>query len=123
MKNKAVYIVIIIVMLIIQSIQFFIYLRAELNSQCPITESARIQTTVIRQHRTKKQTRKQRKMDQLRLFELKHDLLKISIDWRWQQIHILLKGSGSREQLTWYNYVCSEWEHEGRLLPGQRGRI
>jgi hypothetical protein len=36
------------------TIQFFIYLRAELNSQWPITESARIQTTVIRQHRTKK---------------------------------------------------------------------
>jgi hypothetical protein len=35
------------------SIQIFIYLRAELNSQWPITESARIQTTAIRQHRTK----------------------------------------------------------------------
>jgi hypothetical protein len=49
-----------------------IYLRAELSSQWPVTESARIQTTAIRQHRTKK--------NQLRLFKLKHDLLKISID-------------------------------------------
>jgi hypothetical protein len=29
------------------SIQFFIYIHAELNSQLPITESARIQTTAI----------------------------------------------------------------------------
>jgi hypothetical protein len=40
------------------NIQFFIYLRAEHNSQWPITESERIQTTAIRQHRTK-QTKKQ----------------------------------------------------------------
>jgi hypothetical protein len=33
------------------SIQFFIYLRAELKSQWPITGSARIHTA-IRQHRT-----------------------------------------------------------------------
>jgi hypothetical protein len=52
----------------------------------PITDSERIQTT-IRQHRTKnknrqqkKKTRKQRKVNQLRLFKLKRDLLKISID-------------------------------------------
>jgi hypothetical protein len=38
------------------SIQLFIYLRAELNSQWPIT--AQIQTTGLRQHRTK-QTNKQ----------------------------------------------------------------
>jgi hypothetical protein len=38
------------------SIQFFIYLRAELNSQWSITASARIQTTTIRQH-SKKQTK------------------------------------------------------------------
>jgi hypothetical protein len=45
-----------IIIIIIIIIQFFIYLRAELNSQWPITESARIQTeTAIRQHRTKKQ--------------------------------------------------------------------
>jgi hypothetical protein len=30
------------------SIQFLIYLRAELNSQWPITESARVKTTVIK---------------------------------------------------------------------------
>jgi hypothetical protein len=39
-------------------IQFFIYLRAELNSQWPIRESARIQTTAIRQHRTKQTKQK-----------------------------------------------------------------
>jgi hypothetical protein len=62
--------------------KFFIYsyLRAELNSQWPVTESARIQTTTaIRQHGTK-QTTKQIKMDELRLFIFKHDLLKISVD-------------------------------------------
>jgi hypothetical protein len=42
-------------------IQLFIYLRAELNSQWPITESARIQTAAIRQHRTKQTTTKNRK--------------------------------------------------------------
>jgi hypothetical protein len=47
---------------IITIIQVFIHLRAELSSQWPITESARIQTTAIRQHRTK-QTTKQIKMD------------------------------------------------------------
>jgi hypothetical protein len=40
--------------IIIISIQFFLYFRAELNNQWPITESARIQTTAIRQHRGKK---------------------------------------------------------------------
>jgi hypothetical protein len=38
-----------------------------------------MQTAALRQHRTK-QTTKQRKMDQPRLFTLKHDLLKISVD-------------------------------------------
>jgi hypothetical protein len=41
---------------IIIIIQFFIYLRAELNSQWPITESAQLQTPAIGQHR-KKQTK------------------------------------------------------------------
>jgi hypothetical protein len=35
------------------SIQCYIYLRAELNRQSAIAESARIQTTAIRQHMTK----------------------------------------------------------------------
>jgi hypothetical protein len=35
------------------SVQLFTYLRAELNSQWIITESVRMQTTAIRQHRTK----------------------------------------------------------------------
>jgi hypothetical protein len=46
------------IIIIIIIIQFFIYVRAELNSQWPITESARIQTA-IRQHRTKLQQRGQ----------------------------------------------------------------
>jgi hypothetical protein len=62
-------------------IQFFIYLRAELNSQWP--ELARIQTA-IRQHMIKLQQidKKQNKtkMDHLRLFTLKYDLLKISVN-------------------------------------------
>jgi hypothetical protein len=37
-------------------IQFFIYLRAELNSQWPIAESARIQTAV-RQQRARQTTK------------------------------------------------------------------
>jgi hypothetical protein len=68
-------------------IQFFIYLRNELNSQWPIAESAQLQTTAIRQHRTNqttktttKETTKQRKMDQLRRCTLKCDLLKIAAD-------------------------------------------
>jgi hypothetical protein len=44
-------IIIIIIVIIIIIIPFVIYLRAELNSQLPITESARIQTTALRQHR------------------------------------------------------------------------
>jgi hypothetical protein len=47
-----------IIIIIIIIIQFFIYLRAELNSQWPITESARIQTA-RRQHMTKLQQRGQ----------------------------------------------------------------
>jgi hypothetical protein len=43
------------------SILFFIYLRAELNSQWSITESARIQTTAIRQHKTKQEKQQQSK--------------------------------------------------------------
>jgi hypothetical protein len=42
-------------MMMMMIIQFFIYLRAELNSQWPITESARIQTaTVVAKHTQKK---------------------------------------------------------------------
>jgi hypothetical protein len=71
--------------LIIQFNSLFIYLHAELNSQWPITESTLIQTTAIRQHKTKqtkttKGTTKLRKMDQLRLFKLRHDLIKILVD-------------------------------------------
>jgi hypothetical protein len=42
-------------------VQFFIYLRAELNSQWPITESAQIQTTGLSIGQNKQKTAKQRK--------------------------------------------------------------
>jgi hypothetical protein len=48
---------------IIIIIQFFIYFRAELNSQWPITESARIHTA-IRQHMTKQQQKGQQNKQQ-----------------------------------------------------------
>jgi hypothetical protein len=35
------------------SIQFFIYLSTEINSQWPITESAKLQTTAVREHKDK----------------------------------------------------------------------
>jgi hypothetical protein len=52
-------------MMMMMMIQFCIYLRSELKSQWPITESARIQTTAMKQHRAKQtnETTKQRKMD------------------------------------------------------------
>jgi hypothetical protein len=61
------------------SIQVSIYLRAELNSQWPITESARMQTAAaaLRQHRTKRT--KHKEMNQLRLFAIRRELLKISV--------------------------------------------
>jgi uncharacterized protein YxeA len=68
-------VIIIIIIIIIILIQFFIYLRAQLNSEWPVTESARIQTTTaMRQHRkkrtktNKRNNKKQGKMDQLMLF-------------------------------------------------------
>jgi hypothetical protein len=64
------------------SINSILYLRAERNSQWPITESARIQTA-IRQHMTKLHKRgnkTKKEMDHLRLFTFKYDLLKISVD-------------------------------------------
>jgi hypothetical protein len=48
------------------SIKFFIYLRAELNSQWRITETAPIQTTAIRKHGTK-QTRKKQQQNKKKL--------------------------------------------------------
>jgi hypothetical protein len=39
------------------SIKFFIYLRVELNSQWPITEPARIQTTTVMIQQKKKRTK------------------------------------------------------------------
>jgi hypothetical protein len=75
----------------------FIYVRAELSSQWPVTESARIQTTTIRQQRTNKT-----KMDQLRLSKLKHDVLKISVDLQTAfaaDTH-LAEGQWLKEQLN-----------------------
>jgi hypothetical protein len=44
------------------SVKFFVYLRAEFNSQWPIIESARIRiTTAVRQHRTKQKQKRQPK--------------------------------------------------------------
>jgi hypothetical protein len=52
------------------SIKFFIYLRAELNSQWPVTESTRIQTTGLRQHRTKQtKNRKTKKNESAESFK------------------------------------------------------
>jgi hypothetical protein len=74
-------------------------LKSTANGQL---ESPRIQTT-IRQHRTKQQskkTRKQRKVNQLRLFKLQHNLLKISIDLQTAFAADLAKGQWLKEQLT-----------------------
>jgi hypothetical protein len=49
---------VIIIIIIIIAIQFYICLRAELNSQWPIIESARIQTTAIRQYKTQQTNKK-----------------------------------------------------------------
>jgi hypothetical protein len=87
---------IVIMMIIIIIIQFFIYLRAELNSQWPIAESA------TRQYRTKqttKETTKQRQMDQLRLFTLRYDLLKISAFA--VETHLAEGGATERVKVTY----------------------
>jgi hypothetical protein len=94
-------------------------------------ESARIQTTAIRQHRTKttktttKETTKQRKMDQLRLFKLKYDLLKISVDLQTAfaaETH-LTEGQWLKEQL---NVVKLRMFRVGTRMPtvsGTEGNI
>jgi hypothetical protein len=55
--------------------QFIIHLHAQLNSQWPVRESTRIQTTEIEQHKenTKKKTKK---IDQSRLFTFKREIVK-----------------------------------------------
>jgi hypothetical protein len=53
----------ILIIIQIYSIKFFIFLRAELNRQWPITESAGLQIKAIRQHRTK-QTKWQQNHEQ-----------------------------------------------------------
>jgi hypothetical protein len=82
------------------SIKFFIYFRAELNSQWPVTESARIET--IRQHGTKQTKNNKTKMDQLRLFKLKQNLLKIFVDVRTAYVSDthLAEGQWLKEQLN-----------------------
>jgi hypothetical protein len=53
--NITMMVITIIIIIFIIIIQFFIYLLTELNSQWPITESVRIETTAaIRQHKTNK---------------------------------------------------------------------
>jgi hypothetical protein len=49
---------VIIIIIVVITIKFLIYLRAELNTQWPITESARIQTTAIRQTLEKRTNKK-----------------------------------------------------------------
>jgi hypothetical protein len=97
-----------IIIIQFNSIPFFTYLRAELNSQWPITESARIQTTtVIRQHRTKqtknnKGNNEKRKIYQLRLFTFKHDLLKVFVDLQiaFAAATHLAEGQWLKEQMN-----------------------
>jgi hypothetical protein len=55
------------------------YLRAEHNNQWPITELARVQTTT-RKTQDNTPPPKGKKLNQLRLFTLKHEFLKISVD-------------------------------------------
>jgi hypothetical protein len=61
------------------SIRLFVYLRAEHNSQWPVTESAQIQTIIANNTNQGQNSKKQGKMDQLRLFTFKHELLKICV--------------------------------------------
>jgi hypothetical protein len=66
-----------ITMMIIIIIQFFIHLRAEINSQWPTTESARIQTTAMTtQDKTRTKGTTKRKMNQFRLLTLEQQFLK-----------------------------------------------
>jgi hypothetical protein len=69
LPNMKVKIIMMITIIII--IHYFNNFRAELNSQWPITESARIQTA-IRQRKDKTHTKRKIKIDQL--FALKHEL-------------------------------------------------
>jgi hypothetical protein len=62
----------------------FIYLRTELNSQWPITESVRIQTA-IRQRKDKTHTKKERKIDQLRYSHLNMSYL---TQGQWLEEHV-----------------------------------
>jgi hypothetical protein len=113
------------IIIIIISIQLFIYLHAELNSQWSITESARIQTA-IRQHRTKHtKTTKQRKMDQLKLFKLKHGLLKISVDLQTAfaaDTH-LAEGQWLKEQLNVVKLRMFPVGTRRLQFPGQWGNV
>lgn len=61
------------------TIQFFIYLLAELNSQWPIIESIRIQaTTPVRQHRTE-QTKTEKQVNWIRQVFLHSGVIKMSV--------------------------------------------
>jgi hypothetical protein len=53
------------------------YLGAELDSIWLITESAQIQTAIRHTGQTRRNKKITKKMDELRLFALKNDLLKI----------------------------------------------
>jgi ABC-type transporter MlaC component len=61
-------------------IRFFIYLRAELNSQGPITELALMQNNNRNKHKDIKQTNNKKKQNPLLLFQFKHKFLTVSVD-------------------------------------------
>jgi hypothetical protein len=58
------------------SVQFSVYLRAELNSQWPITESARIQTAAIKTAQDKKNNNKTKKNESAKAFKTETRLTK-----------------------------------------------
>jgi hypothetical protein len=76
------------------------------------------------QDKTNEQIKRQRKVDQLRLFKLKYDLLKISIDLQsaFSADTHLTEGHWLKEELNLVR-LCTEWEHEDRQFTGQRGNI
>jgi hypothetical protein len=98
-----------IIIIIIIIIQFFIYLRAEVNSQWPITESAQIQRTAIKYGIKRIKTRK---TGQLRLFTLRYELLKICVHLQ-TAFAAVAGGATERGKITYVssrnmNFDCFE---------------
>jgi hypothetical protein len=90
---------------VIQFNSLYIYLRSELSNQWLIRASTWIQITADNTETTNQTTSKgttEKKMDQLRLFTLRHELLKISALLRTTfiaEIH-LTEGQWLKEELT-----------------------